>query len=329
MIKRKVENKILTIVVKTTPVHPETFNPLEVSFLFILYSLRSLMKRKVIVMAVIAAALIISIAATLLQGQSVQAAAGGSNLLYSGPRASMAVSGSNIYLTWWDNKTGNNEVYFGRSNDSGKSFDKPVNLSNAKGGSADSQIAASGNNVYVTWWDNKTGNWQVFSRASNDDGKTFDGAVMLKGIGASPVKHLKAPPSNTTSVDTSVAAAASSSKEYVVWWDNTTGNFEVLFAKSSDGGKTFGSPINISNSPDARSIGARIAAQGNNVYIAWMDIKPGQKQLMFKASNNNGQTFGNPVIVYGGGNTDTITSSSSSSPTPSTATSTTGIPGLP
>jgi hypothetical protein len=44
----------------------------------------------------------------------------------------------------------------------GKTFHKPINLSNAKGGSADSQIAASGSNVYVTWWDNKTGDWQVF-----------------------------------------------------------------------------------------------------------------------------------------------------------------------
>jgi hypothetical protein len=43
------------------------------------------------------------------------------HLRYSGPRASMAVSGNNIYLTWWDNKTGNNEVYFGASNDGGKS----------------------------------------------------------------------------------------------------------------------------------------------------------------------------------------------------------------
>jgi hypothetical protein len=78
-------------------------------------------------------------------------------------RASMAVSGNNnVYLTWWDNKTGNNEVFFAGSNDSGKTFHKPINLSNAKGGSADSKIAASGSNVYVTWWDNKTGDWQVF-----------------------------------------------------------------------------------------------------------------------------------------------------------------------
>ena len=201
-------------------------------------------------------------------------------------------------------------------------------MSNAKGGSADSQIAASGNNVYVTWWDNKTGNWQVFSRASSDNGKTFGDSVMLKSIGSSPVKHLKAPPSNTTSVDTIVAAAAGN-KEYVVWWDNTTGNFEVSFAKSSDGGKTFGSPINISNSPDARSVGARMVAQGNNVYIAWMDIKSdGQKQVMFRSSNDNGQTFGNPVVVYGGGS-NTAVSTTPPSPSSATTSATTGIPGLP
>src|SRR5213594_2159980 len=92
--------------------------------------------------------------------------------LYSGPRASIATSGDNVYLTWWDNKTGNNEVFFGASNDGGKTFDKEINLSNTRGGSADSQVSAQGNNVYVTWWDNKTGDWQVFSKASNDNGKT-------------------------------------------------------------------------------------------------------------------------------------------------------------
>jgi hypothetical protein len=42
--------------------------------------------------------------------------------VYSGPRASMAVSGDNVYLTWWDNKTGNNEVFFAGSSDGGKSL---------------------------------------------------------------------------------------------------------------------------------------------------------------------------------------------------------------
>ncbi len=225
----------------------------------------------------------------------------GADKLYSGPRASMAVSDTNIYLTWWDNKTGNNEVYTAASNDGGKTFGNPINLSNAKGASADSQIAAEGNNVFVSWWDNKTGDWQVFSRASSDNGKTFDDAVMLKNIGSSPVKTLKAPPPSTISVDT-IVTASSNKNEYLLWWDNTTGNWEVSWAKSTDGGKTFGETVNISNSSDARSIGARMAAQGNNLYISWIDINPGEKQVMFRSSNDNGETFGNPIVVYSSGN---------------------------
>src|SRR5881409_2730237 len=247
---------------------------------------------------ILATTIVLSIVTVIAFEQPAKAATSMSMWRYQGPRASMAVSENNIYLTWWDNKTGNNEVFFAGSNDSGKSFGKPINLSNAKGGSADSQIAASGDNVFVTWWDNKTGDWKVFSRASSDGGKTFGDAIMQKSIGNSQVKLLKAPPSDTISVDTLVAA--SGSNEYTVWGDNTTGNWEISFAKSTDGGKTFGDPINISNSPDSpdsRSVGARIAAQGNNVYKSWMETKPGEKDVMFRASNDNGGRFGNQIIV--------------------------------
>ena len=231
--------------------------------------------------------------------QSAVGALRDGTMKYPQPRTSIALSGNNIYLTWWDNKTGNNEVFFARSTDNGKTFDTPINLSNAKGASADSQIATAQNNLYVTWWDNKTGVWEVFSRASTDGGKTFADAIMLKSVGTSPLKKLDGPTPETIFLDTLVVA--SGNNEYVLWWDNKTGNSEVLFTRSTDGGKTFTDPINISNSPDARSIGARIAAdiQGNNVFISWIDIdkNTGQKRVLFRASNDDGQTFGNPVIV--------------------------------
>ena len=254
-----------------------------------------------IVVSITLVAAALAVAPILLQvPRAVEAKVSMQDARYSGPRASIAVSGNNnVYLTWWDNKTGNNEVFFAGSNDGGKTFGKPINLSNAKGGSADSQIAASGKNVYVTWWDNKTGSWEVFSKASTDNGKTFgNDAVMLKSVGKTPVKKLTPTPSSTISVDTIVASSANN--EYVVWWDNTTGNWDVFFAKSTDNGKTFGNPVNVSNSPDSRSLGARmVAPQGsNNVYIAWIDItKNGQKQVMFRASTDSGNTFGNPVMV--------------------------------
>src|SRR5919108_3773712 len=93
--------------------------------------------------------------------------------------APIATSGDNVYVTWWDNKTGNWEVFFAKSTDSGETFDDTINLSNANGRSEDASIAASGDNVYVTWWDNKTGTREVFFRASTNNGETFGNTIML------------------------------------------------------------------------------------------------------------------------------------------------------
>jgi hypothetical protein len=94
--------------------------------------------------------------------------------------APMATSGNNVYVSWWSNKTGNDEVMFKASTDGGKTFGVKMNLSNSnKSNSQDVQIAAAGNNVYVTWWErNQTANEPVL-RVSNDNGKTFGEKIML------------------------------------------------------------------------------------------------------------------------------------------------------
>jgi hypothetical protein len=94
--------------------------------------------------------------------------------------APMATSGDNVYITWWSNKTGNDEVMFKASTDGGKTFGDKINLSNSSNSeSQDAQIAASDNNVYVSWWErNATSNEPVL-RVSNDSGKTFGQLIML------------------------------------------------------------------------------------------------------------------------------------------------------
>jgi hypothetical protein len=98
----------------------------------------------------------------------------------SNRNAPIATSGDNIYVAWWTNKTGNNEVMFRASNDGGATFAKKINLSNTTGAeSEDAQIAASGKNVFVTWWErNQTGANTPVMKISNDNGKSF--GPMLK-----------------------------------------------------------------------------------------------------------------------------------------------------
>ena len=94
--------------------------------------------------------------------------------------APIATSGDNVYVSWWSNKTGNDEVMFKASNDGGKTFGNKMNLSNTpKSNSQDAQIAAAGNNVYITWWErNQTINEPIM-RVSNDNGKSFGPTIML------------------------------------------------------------------------------------------------------------------------------------------------------
>jgi hypothetical protein len=72
----------------------------------------------------------------------------------------LAISGNNVCIVWWTNKTGNWEVVFKASANGGKTFGEQMNLSNyTYSQSQNAQTAASGNKVYVSWWErNQTSN---------------------------------------------------------------------------------------------------------------------------------------------------------------------------
>ena len=79
------------------------------------------------------------------------------------------------------NKSGDWEVFFKASTDSGKTFGPKIDLSNSKGVvSNNAEIAASGSNVYVSWWEraNQTSNEPVM-RISYDNGKTFGEKIVI------------------------------------------------------------------------------------------------------------------------------------------------------
>jgi hypothetical protein len=91
---------------------------------------------------------------------------------------------NNIYVAWWTNKTGNDEVMYRLSSDSGKTFTDKVNLSNTPNSdSVDVEISADEGRVAVSWWErNQTLNEPVI-RISTDNGKTFGPVLKLASDG--------------------------------------------------------------------------------------------------------------------------------------------------
>jgi hypothetical protein len=97
----------------------------------------------------------------------------------------IATSGSNVYMAWPNNDTGHWNVFFAKSTDGGKTL-KTMMISAPNSGNTidrNTEIAASGNNVYVTWWTNKTGVLMPLITASNDGGNTFAKPIMLNSTG--------------------------------------------------------------------------------------------------------------------------------------------------
>lgn len=95
-----------------------------------------------------------------------------------------AITGDNIYVAWWTNETGNDEVMFRASTDAGQTFGDKINLSNTT--DADStrvEIDSDADSVVVTWWEtNQTSDAPVM-RVSNDNGETFGTALQLSTNG--------------------------------------------------------------------------------------------------------------------------------------------------
>ena len=120
--------------------------------------------------------------------------------------APIQISGDNIFIVWPDNGTKpfltagagtdimanisdsmlpNWEIFFVRSSDAGKTFGMPLNLSNSPNGtSTGPELDIHENNeginsVFVTFWDNKTGNQAPYIVLSRDDGTTFTSPIKL------------------------------------------------------------------------------------------------------------------------------------------------------
>ena len=125
---------------------------------------------------ILVSALTIVVSANLLQSVDGQTQ---KSLKVAAP---LATSGNNVYTAWPNDNTGHWNVFFAKSVDGGKTFENTIILSAPNKGSVVDQnveIAASGSNVYVSWWTNKTGTLMPIFRASNDTGETFGKIMML------------------------------------------------------------------------------------------------------------------------------------------------------
>lgn len=68
---------------------------------------------------------------------------------------------------------------------------------------------------------------------------------------------------------------------YLVWVDNTAGNHEILFRLSADGGSTWQSLLNITNS-SGDSENPQIVYNSTSLFVVYSDDTPGNSEIFLK-----------------------------------------------
>jgi len=177
-----------------------------------------------------------------------------------------------VYLTWWNQISRN--IYFDWSWNGGVTWNRDVRV-NYAGGSAAARDAKPAMNVdrtsgtiYVAWAGRALGSDDVFAAASTDGGRTWSARQRINDDTGSATQYM---------VDLAVDPAGT---VHAAWEDNRTGNWNIFYSNSSDGGQTWTTNLRVSDqdtllpsTPGYHQPGDYLAIEAgpDAVYVVWTD----------------------------------------------------------
>lgn len=161
-----------------------------------------------------------------------------------------------------------------------------INLNNNPRSSGNPRMEISGtngfNNIYIGWDDRGGGIYDVSYKRSIDSGRSFENTMQIN--------------SNNNHDAINLGIAASRSDVYFIWRQGPPFSSDIFYRKSPDGGRTLGPIIDLSQNNGDSTL-ADIVASGNNVYVVWQDRTPGNYDIFYRRSTNNGDNFEDIINV--------------------------------
>src|SRR3989344_5391954 len=192
-----------------------------------------------------------------------------------GAYTSIAASGSNIYISYYDNTLGKKDLKFAKSTDGGVNWTTTLVATNAANLGMYNSIAVSGSKIYISYFDATSNNLNFIK--STDGGDTWP---------ISNIRLVDAP----GDVGRYSSIAVSGSNIYISYYDNSLSKKDLKLAKSSDDGNTW-LPADIKIVDSTGNVGqySSIEADGSNVYISYRDVT--NTNLKFAKSTDGGATW--------------------------------------
>jgi hypothetical protein len=188
-----------------------------------------------------------------------------------------------IHVVFYDYRTGNQQVYYKRSADSGSTWSADTLLSKGLGFKAEPAVAASGGHVHAVWEDRDSGyNAGICYRRSTDAGLTWLAETLL----ASTAHNCRNP-----------SVAAQDSFVHVAWADDSAGR-ELYYRRSTDNGATWSDKLKLTDDIQ-ESWHPTLALHDNFVHLAWRDWRDHSFEVYYKCSTDCGGTWGDDAKLSG------------------------------
>ncbi len=183
--------------------------------------------------------------------------------------AVVADSSGTIHLVWEDRTPGNYEIYYKKSTDGGTTWTTNKRLTWNAGWSQFPAIQVdSSDRLHVVWDDGTTGNFEIYYKKSSNGGSTWTASRRLSwnsGYSYSP------------SICVDAAAAL-----HIVWHDNTNGDFELCYKKSTDGGTSWTTVQRITSNSGFSGWAAIASDASANLHVVYYDDTPGNYEIYYK-----------------------------------------------
>ncbi len=193
-------------------------------------------------------------------------------------------SAENLNIVWGDTLHGGYRIIFTRSTDLGFTFTAPVDISRSTGNAFEPEIAVDpSNGINVVWEDDAGGAEAIMFTRSTDGGATFSTPLKIsQGTGNASESHI---------------AIDATGRTYVSWVQVVDGNLQAFFTRSTDGGATFSTPVNLTNAANAEIHKVFLTTFRDVVYLAYNNDDDRVHQAFVLRSTDAGVTFGQPVQI--------------------------------
>jgi hypothetical protein len=139
--------------------------------------------------------------------------------------------------------------------------------------------AGPGGGLYAVWFDDRDGNYEIYTKRSTDHGTTWEADTRLTDDAADQYHP---------------AVAVADTIVHVVWWDERNGlNSEIYYRRSTDAGATWLEDARLTDN-SAKSHFPSIAAAGDTVHVVWWDERTGW-DIYYKRSTDAGATWSDDI----------------------------------